>query len=64
MAPARNESPSQTDTPMTDANDDTIPSIPVDAPTVRLVLLFPPWAAGGVSRASDAEPPPFILDST
>jgi SWI/SNF-related matrix-associated actin-dependent regulator of chromatin subfamily A member 5 len=35
MAPAKAESPSQTDTPMTDANDDAIPSIPVDAPMVR-----------------------------
>ncbi|KAJ6126784.1 ISWI chromatin-remodeling complex ATPase ISW2 [Penicillium sp. IBT 18751x] len=32
MAPAKAESPAQTDTPMTDANDDAIPSIPVDAP--------------------------------
>lgn len=64
MAPARNESPSQTDTPITDANDDTIPSIPVDAPTVRLVLLSLPWAAGGVSRAGDAQIPPIITDST
>lgn len=32
MAPARNDSPADTDTPMTDAIDDNIPSIPVDAP--------------------------------
>ncbi|OQD74663.1 hypothetical protein PENDEC_c010G04723 [Penicillium decumbens] len=32
MAPAKAESPSQADTPMTDTNDDAIPSIPVDAP--------------------------------
>lgn len=34
MAPASTDSPSQADTPMTDANDDAIPSVPVDAPTV------------------------------
>jgi hypothetical protein len=35
MAPAATGSPSQADTPMTDANDDVIPSVPVDALTVR-----------------------------
>ena len=30
---------------MTDANDDTIPSIPVDAPTVRGTYFFPFCAA-------------------
>lgn len=34
MAPAPTDSPSQADTPMTDVNDDVIPSVPVDAPTV------------------------------
>ncbi|KAJ5082811.1 ISWI chromatin-remodeling complex ATPase ISW2 [Penicillium argentinense] len=33
MAPAATDSPSQADTPMTDANDDAIPSVPVDALT-------------------------------
>ncbi|KAJ5976116.1 ISWI chromatin-remodeling complex ATPase ISW2 [Penicillium waksmanii] len=33
MAPAATGSPSQVDTPMTDANDDAIPSVPVDALT-------------------------------
>ncbi|KAJ5391372.1 ISWI chromatin-remodeling complex ATPase ISW2 [Penicillium cosmopolitanum] len=33
MAPAATGSPSQADTPMTDANDDVIPSVPVDALT-------------------------------
>ncbi|KAJ5929537.1 hypothetical protein N7454_006487 [Penicillium verhagenii] len=32
MAPAATDSPPQVDTPMTDANDDVVPSIPVDAP--------------------------------
>lgn len=31
MAPAATDSPSQADTPMTDAYDDAIPSIPVDS---------------------------------
>jgi hypothetical protein len=34
MAPAATGSPLQADTPMTDANDDVIPSVPVDALTV------------------------------
>lgn len=34
MAPAPTDSPSQADTPMSDANDDAIPSVPVDALTV------------------------------
>lgn len=33
MAPAATDSPSQADTPMTDANDDAVPSVPVDALT-------------------------------
>lgn len=33
MAPAATDSPSQADTPMTDAIDDTVPSVPVDALT-------------------------------
>jgi hypothetical protein len=46
MAPAPiSGSPSQADTPMTDANDDVVPSIPVDAPAdapmlVRAVSCF------------------------
>lgn len=35
MAPTAAGTPSQADTPMTDANDDAIPSVPVDALTVR-----------------------------
>ncbi|KAJ5892440.1 SNF2-related protein [Penicillium tannophilum] len=35
MAPAATDSPPQADTPMTDANDDVVPSIPVDAPSYQ-----------------------------
>ncbi|KAJ5814787.1 ISWI chromatin-remodeling complex ATPase ISW2 [Penicillium riverlandense] len=39
MAPAPTSgSPSQADTPMTDANDDVVPSVPVDAPTDGLMM--------------------------
>lgn len=40
MAPAATDSPSQADTPMTDANDDVVPSIPVDAPVSVLAFCF------------------------
>lgn len=44
MAPAPTSgSPSQADTPMTDANDDVVPSVPVDAPTDALMMVRDPF---------------------